>query len=128
MTWSNDQLRRIETSDDFRIAPYREDGATPGTLIWVWAVALDGAVFVRSANPDSRWFAAAVTQRAGIVETGGAQYQVRFEHVTDHHLQDRIDHAFVQKYSADPYLSPDVLQRSRARIARITPVTAEEDE
>lgn len=51
-------------SNDFHIAPYREDGFTPGTSIGVWAVSVDDVVFVRTGNPESRWFRAAVNQRA----------------------------------------------------------------
>lgn len=125
MTWSDHQLRHIESSDDFKIAPYREDGVTPGTLIWVWTVVVDRAVFVRSTNPASRWFAAALAQRAGVVETDHIAYTVRFDHLTDQALQDRVDAAFTRKYAADPYFSSDMLVRSRERIARITPVATE---
>lgn len=125
MTWSDDQLRHIESSDDFKIAPYREDGATPGTLIWVWSAVVDHAVFVRSTNPASRWFAAALSQRAGIVEMSRVPHQVRFEHVTDEALRDRVDDAFARKYAADPYFSSELLHRSRERIARITRVSAD---
>lgn len=93
---------------------------TPGTLIWVSSVVLDQAVFVRSANPESRWFAAALSRHAGIVEVGGVVHQVRFEHVIDENLRDRVDAAFARTYAADPYFSPEVLHRSRERIARIT--------
>jgi hypothetical protein len=58
--WTSRQLDAIATADDFRTAPLRDDGVTPGTLIWVWAVHADGAIFVRSGNPQSRWFAAAL--------------------------------------------------------------------
>lgn len=128
MTWSRDQLQHVENGDDFKIAPYRPDGRTPGTLIWVWAVVVDDAVFVRSTNPASRWFAAALTQRAGIVESDNVQHAVQFEHVTDPLLQDRVDEEFARKYAADPYFSPDVLDRSRARIARVTVVVPGEEQ
>ena len=126
MAWSDDQLQHIDENDDFTVAPFREDGVTPGTLIWVWAVVVDDGVFVRTANPLSRWFAAALTQQFGIVESGGSRYTVRFEHVTDNAFRGRVDDAFTRKYVADPYFSPDVLHRSRDRIARITPIVAGE--
>ncbi|MFJ9908907.1 DUF2255 family protein [Streptomyces sp. NPDC101152] len=58
-TWTAEELARIAGTDDFHIAPYREDGVTPGTMTWVWSVPVDGDVYVRSATPGSRWFAAA---------------------------------------------------------------------
>ncbi|ASW56346.1 DUF2255 family protein [Plantactinospora sp. KBS50] len=124
MPWSEDQLRAIASRDDFRIAPFRADGVTPGTLIWVWSAVVDDGVFVRSANPASRWFAAARSQRAGIAESAGARLAVRFDHVLDERLRDRVDEAFAAKYGADPYFAPEILRRSREQIARVTPDSA----
>ncbi len=126
MTWPEHDLRYIDANDDFRMAPFREDGVTPGTLIWVWAVVVDSGVFVRSANPRSRRFAAALAQGHGIAQSDGRQHTVHFQHVTDGSLRDRVDEAFMRKYEADPYFSPDVLSRSRAQIVCITPVVTEE--
>ena len=126
MAWSDDQLRHVDKNDDFKVAPFREDGVTPGTPIWVWAVAVDDGVFVRTANPLSRWFAAALAQQYGIAELSGSRHTVRFEHVTDNALRSRVDDAFTRKYMTDPYFSPDVLNRSQDRIVRITPILAGE--
>lgn len=53
-SWTQEQLEHVATSNDFHIAPYRENGSMPGTSIWVWAVSLDDVVFVRTGNPESR--------------------------------------------------------------------------
>jgi hypothetical protein len=37
-TWPKGDLRQIAESDDLRIAPFREDGRTYGTLTWIWSV------------------------------------------------------------------------------------------
>lgn len=126
MSWSDGQLKSIDAGDDFTVAPYRPDGVTPGTSTWVWVVVVDDGAFVRTANPSSRWFAAALAQRGGVVESGGVRHRVRFEHVADDVLRERVDEAFARKYGADPYFSPDLLVRSRDRIARITPLAADE--
>lgn len=65
-TWSEIDLRAIAESDDLHIAPLREDGTTYGTPTWLWSVAVDGALYVRAYNgTDSRWYKAAVRQKAG---------------------------------------------------------------
>lgn len=69
-----DQLRYIDANDDFKVAPFREGGVTPGTLIWVWAVVVGSGVFVRTASPRSRWFAAAVAQQGGIAQANGDRH------------------------------------------------------
>jgi hypothetical protein len=126
MAWPDDQLRHVDKNDDFKVAPFREHGATPGTLIRVWAVVVDDGVFVRTANPLSRRFAVAPAQQCGIVESDGARHTARFEHVTDTVLRGRVDDAFTRKYEADPYFSPDVLHRPQDHIVRITPICAKE--
>ncbi|MEU8974631.1 DUF2255 family protein [Streptomyces monashensis] len=126
MAWPDDQLRRVDKNEDFKVVPFREDGATPGSLIWVWAVVVDDGVFVRTANPLSRRFAAAPAQQRGIVESDGARHTARFEHVTNTVLRGRVDAAFTWKYEADPDFSPDMLHRSQDHIVRITPICAKE--
>ena len=58
-SWTPKQLDSIR--NDFKIAPDRDTDGTPGRLIWVWAAEVDGDIYVRSANPTSRWFASAAT-------------------------------------------------------------------
>ena len=50
MKWSADELRKIIEADDLHISPFREDGVTPGTPTWIWAVAVDGDLYVRGYN------------------------------------------------------------------------------
>ena len=35
MQWPTEDLSKIAASDDLRIAPFRDDGATYGTLTWI---------------------------------------------------------------------------------------------
>jgi hypothetical protein len=119
--WTATQLATIATTDDFHIAPFREDGITPGTMIWVWSVPVGDGVYVRSGNPASRWFAAAVRQKAGMASGGGYTGPVTYEHVTDDALKDAVDVAFATKYRNDPHFSEDLLRRSRNQVAKLVP-------
>src|SRR5712691_11019986 len=79
-TWSKDELRRISDADDLHIAPLREDGVTYGTPTWIWSVAVDGALYVRAYNGrNSRWYQAAVRQKAGRIIAAGMTKEVTFE-------------------------------------------------
>ena len=77
--WSKDELRKIAEADDLHIAPFREDGKTYGTPTWIWSVAVDGALYVRGYNgTNSRWYQAAVRQRAGrIIAAGMTEWATR---------------------------------------------------
>jgi hypothetical protein len=96
--WSAEQLATIEQNQDLFVAPYREDGTTPGTPTQTWALVVDGNVYVRAATgPDARWYQAAITQKAGQIRVAGFYYDVTFEDAgsTD---ESAIDAAYEAKY------------------------------
>src|SRR3974390_1298613 len=104
-TWSKNELRKIAEADDLHISPFREDGKTYGTPTWIWSVAVDNSLYVRGYNgKDSRWYQAAVRQKAGRIEAAGMTKEVAFEPV-DGSINDRIDDAYRAKYGARPYLA-----------------------
>ena len=73
------------------ISPCREDGVTYGTPTWIWSVAVDEALFVRGYNgQNSRWYQAAVRQKAGRIIAAGMTKEVTFEPV-DGPINNRID-------------------------------------
>ena len=79
-TWSKEELSKIAATDDLHIAPFREDGVTYGTLTWIWSVAVDDALYARGYNgQNSRWYQAAVRQKAGRITAAGVTKEVVFE-------------------------------------------------
>jgi len=119
--WPKDELRRIAESDDLHISPFREDGKTYGTPTWIWSVAVDGDLYVRGYNERaSRWYRAAVQQKAGRIVAAGLTKEVGFEPV-EGAINDRIDDAYRAKYGGSPYLAPMISARARAATVRITP-------
>jgi hypothetical protein len=118
--WSKDELRKIAEADDLHIAPFREDGVTYGTPTWIWSVAIDHALYVRGYNgQNSRWYQAAVCQKAGRITAAGFTKEVAFEPVGA--INDRIDDAYRAKYQNSPYLKPMIGKRARAATVRIMP-------
>jgi hypothetical protein len=116
-TWSKDELRRIAEADDLHISPFREDGVTYGTPTWIWSVAVENALYVRAYNgPKSRWYQAAVRQKAGRIIAAGMTKEVTFEPV-DGPINDRIDDA----YWAKSYLSPMIAARARSATVKVMP-------
>jgi hypothetical protein len=121
MSWSRDELTKIDQADDLKIAPFREDGATYGTPTWIWEVVIDGALYVRGYHGQkSRWYQAAVRQKAGRIIAAGITREVVFEPV-DGPINDRIDDAYRAKYSKSQYLAPMISDRARAATVRIAP-------
>ncbi len=119
--WPKDELDKIATADDLHISPFREDGRTYGTPTWIWSVAVDGELYVRAYNgKNSRWYRAAVGQRAGRILAAGMTRDVEFDPV-DGPLNDRIDDAYRAKYAGSPYLHPMIGTTARSATVRITP-------
>ena len=100
--WTKNELRRLAETDDLHIAPFREDGRTYGTPMWIWSVPVDGDLYVRPYNgKSSRWYQAAPRQRAGRITAAGMTKDVPFEPV-DRPINDRVDDAYRAKYGTSP--------------------------
>ena len=121
MKWPKDELRRIAEADDLHVAPLREDGNTYGTPTWIWSVAVGDGLYARAYNgTDSRWYRAAVQQKAGRITAAGMTRDVSFEKV-DGTLNGEIDDAYRTKYAGSPYLKPMIGERARAATVKIEP-------
>jgi hypothetical protein len=119
--WSQDELRKIAEADDLHVAPFREDGTTYGTPTWIWSVAVDDALDVRGYNgQNSRWYQAAVRQKAGRIIVAGMTKEVVFE-PADAAINDRIDDAYRTKSRGSPYLNPMIGPRARSATVKIMP-------
>jgi hypothetical protein len=120
-TWSKDELSKIADADDLHISPFREDGATYGTPTWIWSVAVDDGLYVRAYNgPSSRWYRAAVRQKAGRITAAGLTKEVAFEPVQGP-INDRIDDAYRAKYRKSSYLEPMIGPRAKAATVKVMP-------
>jgi len=120
-TWPKDELGKIAEADDLHISPFREDGATYGTPTWIWSVAVDGALYVRAYNgTHSRWYQAALRQKAGRITAAGMTKDVAFEPV-DGPINDSIDDAYRAKYQGSPYLKPMLAARARGATVKVMP-------
>ena len=70
--WVKQELQKIAEADDLHIAPLREDAVTYGTPTWIWSVAVGDALYARAYNgTDSRWYNAALKQKAGRIIAAG---------------------------------------------------------
>jgi hypothetical protein len=120
-TWAKEELRKIAKADDLHIAPFREDGVTYGTPTWIWSVAVGGALYVRGYNgTESRWYQAALRQKAGRIVAAGMTKEAIFEPVSGS-LNESIDNAYRAKYGGSPYLKPMIGAGARGATVKIMP-------
>lgn len=124
--WPKHELRKIAKTDDLHISPLREDGTTYGTPMWIWSVVVDDGLYVRGYNgQNSRWYQAAVRQKAGRITAAGMAREVTFEPVplksSGDEINDRIDDAYRAKYKGSPYLDPMIGPRARTATVRVMP-------
>ena len=125
--WSKDELRKIAEADDLHISPFRDDGITYGTPTWIWSVAVDDALYVRGYNgKSSRWYQAAVRQKAGRITSTGMTKEVAFESA-EGPINDRIDDAYRAKYRGNNYLNPMIGARARSATVKIIPCDTKAD-
>lgn len=95
--WNAQTLAAIAVGDLY-ISPLREDGVTYGTPTLVWPLVVDGDVYVRAANgPGSKWYRAAIRQKAGRIRVAGEVIDVTFE-PAEGDVTDAIDAAYETKY------------------------------
>lgn len=117
--WSAQQLAKIEQNQNLFVAPFREDGTTFGTPTQTWALVVDGKVYVRAASgPESRWYQAAITQKAGGVRVDGEFIDVEFE-AAGTEDEAAIDAAYEAKYpgsSAVPVMTGPAPKSATVRI------------
>lgn len=117
-----EELKRIDEVNDLHIAPFRADGITYGTPTWVWAVVIDGQLYVRAYNGlNSKWHQAALKQKAGSIQAAGMTKDVAFEPVAGD-INIRIDEAYQKKYRDSPYLAPMISSRARSATVKISPI------
>lgn len=124
--WPRHELVEIAQADDLHISPFREDGKTYGTPTWIWSVRVDDHLYVRAYNgTKSRWYQAALRQKAGRITAVGKTKDVTFEPVTGA-INDRIDDAYRAKYAGSPYLAPMINLRSRSSTIEVIPHNIDE--
>ena len=119
--WLKDELQKIAEADDLHISPFRENGVTPGTPTWIWSVAVGDALYVRAySGQNSRWYQAAVQQKAGRITTVGMGKEVTFAPV-DGPINDLIDDAYRAKYHGSAYLKSMLGTRARSATVKVMP-------
>ena len=78
-------------------------------------------LYVRAYNgQNSRWYEAAMRQKAGRITAAGMTKEVTFEPINAP-INDRIDDAYLAKYRGGLYLSPMIGARARSASMKVMP-------
>jgi len=74
-------------------------GTQPHRIIGIWAVVVEGRVFVRSWSLKPRsWWRTLLEEPRGIVQVAGRTIPVRAVQTRSERLKDAIDRAYLEKY------------------------------
>jgi hypothetical protein len=74
-------------------------GRQPHRVIGIWAVVVEGGVFVRSWSLKPRsWWRTFLEDPHGIIEVGGRTIRVRAVQTRSLRLKDAVDRAYLEKY------------------------------
>ena len=96
--WTSDELSKIETAEELRIASLRSDG-TLRRPVTIWVVRLGDDLYVRSVRGRAgAWFRGTQSRHEGHIRAGGIDKDVAFEDA-DPGVNDQIDAAYRAKYS-----------------------------
>lgn len=74
-------------------------GTAPHRFIGIWAVVVEGRVFVRSWSLKPRsWYRTFLEEPQGAIQVGGREIPVRAVRTRSERLKDAVDEAYLAKY------------------------------
>jgi hypothetical protein len=74
-------------------------GTQPHRFIGIWAVVVEGRVFVRSWSLKPRsWWRTFLVEPRGTINVDGREMDVRAVQTRSERLRDAVDHAYLEKY------------------------------
>lgn len=75
-------------------------GTKPHRIIGIWAVVVEGRVFVRSWSLKPRsWYRTLLEEPRGLIAVNGREIQVRAVFTRSERLKDAVDRAYAEKYN-----------------------------
>jgi len=96
--WTSDELNKIGTAEELKIASLLSDGTLRKPVI-IWVVRIGDDVYVRSVNGrTSAWFRGVQTRHEGHIRAGGVDKDVTFVEEADPEINEQIDAAYRTKY------------------------------
>ncbi|MFL7837287.1 MAG: DUF2255 family protein [Candidatus Promineifilaceae bacterium] len=125
MAWTNEELNKIGSAEELRIASLRVDGTLRKPVI-IWVVRVGDDIYVRCVNGrDGAWFRGVQTRYEGHISAGGVEKDVAFVEEADQDINAQIDQAYLTKYGRYPqWVAPMVTPEVQAATLKVLPRTA----
>ena len=102
-------------------------GTEPHRFIGIWAVVVEGRVFVRSWSLKPRsWYRTFLEEPRGAVQVAGREIPVRAVHTRSERLKDAVDRAYLEKYNTPgsvKYARDLGRAKSRATTTELVPLS-----
>jgi hypothetical protein len=115
----------VATIRDGKILGIRA-GTQPHRFIGIWAVVVEGRVFVRSWSLKPRsWYRTFLEEPVGAINVGDREIPVRAVRTRSEHLKDAIDRAYLEKYKTPgsiKYAQDLGSEKSRATTTELVPL------
>lgn len=121
-TWTDDELNKIGTAEELRIASLRLDGTLRKPVI-IWVVRLGDDLYVRCVNGrEGAWFRGVQSRYEGRIWASGVEKEVTFMEEGSPKINDMIDEAYLTKYRHYPqYVAPMVTPNVRDATIKLMP-------
>ena len=117
--WTSDELKKVETAEELKIASLRRDGTLRKPVI-IWVVRVGDELYVRSVNGrTSAWFRGVESHHEGQIRAGGVVKDVAFVEEPDPAINEQIDAAYRTKYRCYAESIINHINGSEARAATI---------
>ena len=121
--WTSDELNKIGTAEELRIASLRRDG-TLRNPVTIWVVRHGDDLYVRAVNGRTfGWFRGILTRHEGHIQAGGVEKDVTFVEVdADDKINEQIDAEYRTKYRRyAQYVPPVVTPEARSATIKLMP-------
>ena len=122
-TWMSDELKKIGTAEELKIASLRRDD-TLRKPVTIWVVHVGDDLYVRSVNGrTSTWFRGVQTRYEGQIRAGGVVKDVTFVDEPDPNINEQIDAAYRTKYRryAASIVNTTLTPEARAATIKLVP-------
>ena len=124
MSWTNNDLGRIEAADELHLTSFKEDG-TLRKPVTIWVVRVSDDLYVRAyRGRETAWFRHVQQRHEGRIGAGGVTKDVTFVDVSDDEaLNNKIDAAYQSKYQrySATYVDPMIAPQARATTLKLVP-------
>jgi hypothetical protein len=120
--WTSEELNKIETAEELKIASLRRDG-TLTKPVTIWVVRDGDDLYIRSVNGRSAaWFRGTQVRREGYIEAGGVAKEVQFVDA-EPEINDVLDAAYRTKYRryAASIVNSIVSPKARSTTLKLVP-------